>query len=398
MKNFIYYGTLLIGISSIIQWCTLPLSNTFIWWLISGIYIIACYKQKIRINIIPINLFIAYLFISAIYGAFYMATNYWDWKLLASNLLFTSLLLCTYYFSNPIQLSRTLQVWYKYGWIIFIFLIPFLASDAFGRYLIPYSFLAMFITIIKKKYYIILIGIAFLITYYWGYEDRSSTIKFVVSLCLGLSLIIWNIWKNISDKIFKILHCILILFPIVFSILGISGIFNILNIKEELNIEDTDKRTEYGGLTDTRTGLYVEEITSAIDHNYVLYGRSIARGYDSIMFGDAIDKAMGIKRGERPQCEVCILNIFNYMGIIGVLLYFLIFLSASYKAIYQSNNQYVKIIGLYVAFRWVYSFIHDGIEFNLNFLFIIISLSICYSPYFRKMSEKEFKLFINKSI
>ena len=99
MKNFIYYGTLLIGISSIIQWCTLPLSNTFIWWLISGIYIIACYKQKIRINIIPINLFIAYLFISAIYGEFYMATNYCDWKLLASNLLFTFIV------SNCVEIS-----------------------------------------------------------------------------------------------------------------------------------------------------------------------------------------------------------------------------------------------------------------------------------------------------
>lgn len=398
MKTFIQYSTLLIGISSIIQWCSLPLRNTFIWWLISSIYIICCCKKKEpNINIISINIFIVCLFISALYGALYMTINYWDWKLLASNLLFTSLLLCTYYFSNPIRLSETLKIWFKYGWIIFLFLIPFLESDAFGRYLIPYSFLAMFISIVKKKYYF-LIGIAFFITYYWGYEDRSSTIKFVMSLCLGLSLTIWNSWKKISNMIFRTLHIILIVFPILFSILGISGIFNILNIKEELNISDTDKRSEYGGLTDTRTGLYIEEITSAIDHNYVIQGRSIARGYDSIMFGEASDRAMGIKRGERQQSEVCILNIFNYMGLIGVILYFFIFLSASYKAIYHSNNQYVKIVGLYVAFRWVYSFIHDGIEFNLNFLFIIISLSICFSPYFRNMSPKEFKCFINKSV
>ena len=79
-------------------------------------------------------------------------------------------------------------------------------------------------------------------------------------------------------------------------------------------------------------------------------------------------------------------------------LYFFIFLQASYLAIYKSNNQYVKIVGVYITFRWMYAFIHDGIEFNLNFLFIVIGLAICYSPQFRHMTALEFKHFINNSI
>ena len=78
-------------------------------------------------------------------------------------------------------------------------------------------------------------------------------------------------------------------------------------------------------LADTRTFLYVEEISSAIKNKYVVQGRSIARGYDSMSFGKSIDKALGIQRGERQMSETSILNIFNYFGIIGVVSYFCIF-------------------------------------------------------------------------
>ncbi len=45
-----------------------------------------------------------------------------------------------------------------------------------------------------------------------------------------------------------------------------------------------DAGEEYSALVDTRTFLYAEEIQSAIKNNYIIIGRSIARGYDSLFF------------------------------------------------------------------------------------------------------------------
>lgn len=391
------YTILFIGISSILQWCTLPIGNTVIWWLIQSFIIYLFLKTKSKeIKIKSIQYFLGYLIFSAIYGAIFMAENYWDWKLLFANLLSISLIISVYSFMHPQVISSTLKIWYKYSWIILIFIFPFLKSDAYGRFLVPYAFLSIFISVINKKYWII-IFIAFIITYYFGYEDRSSTIKFIIYSLMGVSLAFWNQWKKISNSIFRLLHVLLLAIPFILLYLGLSQTFNIFNIKEELKIENkTDKQEEQ--LADTRTFLYVEEIQSAFKYNYVILGRSIARGYESEWFGEWADRTMGIKRGERQSCEVCVLNIFNYMGIIGVFLYFFIFLKASTLAIYKSNNKYVKMIGIYVAFRWMYAFIHDGIEFNLNFLFVIIGWAICFSPFFRKMNDSEFSNFIKSII
>ena len=85
--------------------------------------------------------------------------------------------------------------------------------------------------------------------------------------------------------------------PFIFFTLGVTNTFNIFKIEEELGLEDkytlaNSKGTEYSALIDTRTFLYAEEISSAINNNYVILGRSIARGYDSAAFGKGADKIM----------------------------------------------------------------------------------------------------------
>lgn len=191
--------------------------------------------------------------------------------------------------------------------------------------------------------------------------------------------------------------------PIIFFTLGITNTFNIFRIEEELGIEDKytltshENDNEYSALVDTRTFLYVEQITSAIKHDYVLLGHSIARGHESATFGST-SKSDSNGLGERASCEVSILNIFNYFGIIGVLIYFLIFLQASYKAIFCSNNSYLPIIGIYIAFRWTFSWIEDFSRFDLNYLFLWTMIGICYSRQYRQMNNQQFALWIKKII
>ena len=393
------YTILLISISSILPWCSLPISNTFLWWLLNSIILFAFfYLAPKHYSIFPIKIFLIYVGFSAIYGAIYMTENYWDWKLLVNNLMVFLLPIAVYIFSNANLLQKVLQFWLKYAWILLIILTPFLSSDAFGRFLVPYSFLSLFIFFVNRKNKIILI-IAYLVTITFGYASRSDVLKFTVCILIGGTLyfpIIRRFFYSFRRKILYLLW----LTPIMLFVLGITGVFNVFQIEKELGLEGKFELTsstsdnKYSALIDTRTFLYQEEIKSAIKHNYVIQGRSIARGYESYSFGKSIDKALNIQRGERQSCETSILNVFNYFGIIGVILYFIIFVTASYKGVTQSHNLFVPLIGIYVAFRWLFAWIEDFSRFDLNYLFLWTMIGICYSPQFRSMSNKDFYIWL----
>lgn len=398
-KRIFPYTILLISVSSVLSWCSLPIGNTFLWWLLQSFILFIFYKLKPKKYVIrPIKFFLIYLGLSAIYGAVFMTENYWDWKLLVSNLMVFSLPLAALVFSNPVYLPKFLKCWFKYAWIILILLMPFLGSDAYGRFLVPFTFLGLFLTHLNKKYVILTI-VAYLITITLGSASRSDMLKFSVCLILGVSMLFSFLWKN--KKVIWGIAISLIIAPIIFFILGVTGNFNIFNIEEELGLEDKyemkdSEGEEYSALTDTRTFLYVEELKSAINNNYIILGRSIARGYDSLFFGDSIDSAIGIKRGERQACETSILNVFNYFGIFGVIIYFAIFFRASFLAIHRSQNTFIPVLGVYVAFRWLFAWIEDFSKFDLNYLFLWIFIGICYSPVFRNMSNQDFKKWLNR--
>lgn len=401
LKRIFPYTILLISISSILHWCSLPIGNTFLWWLLQSFILFIFYKLKpIKHVVQPIKFFLIYLGFSALYGIIFMTENYWDWKLLVNNLMVFSLPLAALVFGNPMYLPQILKCWFRYAWIILILLMPFLASDAYGRFLVPFTFLGLFITHLNKRYVIFTI-IAYLITITLGSASRSDMLKFTVCLILGFSMLFPFLWRK--KRLISFIANILIISPIIFFILGVTGVFNIFKIEEELGLEGkyemkSSKGEEYSALTDTRTFLYLEELQSAINNNYILFGRSISRGYDSMSFGDSIDAATGIKRGERQSCETSILNVFNYFGIVGVIIYFFIFFRASFLAIHRSRNIFIPVMGVYIAFRWLFAWIEDFSRFDLNYLFLWIFIGICYSPIFRNMSNQDYKKWLYKII
>lgn len=366
------------------------------------IFILLRFKQKSQQkNISFIDLFLYYLIFSAIYGALWQTENYWDWKMLVNNLMIFSLPLAAYMVNDTLLLRNILRKWFSYAPVIFILLFPFLMSTAYGKYLVPYTFLALFLPALNKKY-ILLVLTAFLLIIIWAQDSRSDVLKFTVCIILGITLYISQNWKRFGF-ILKGTHILLLTAPFICFALAITGVFNILDIEEELNLQDKyliqakNTNETHSALADTRTLLYIEQIESAIKNDYIIQGRSIARGYDSHSFGQSLDEVTGASRGERNDCEASILNIFNFFGLIGVCLYFIIFATASYKAIYHSRNHYIPIIGVYIAFRWTFAWIEDFSRFDLNYLFLWIMIGMCYSPQYRMMTDFEIKQWI-KSI
>ena len=308
--------------------------------------------------------------------------------------------LAAYAFMKPSLLTTTMRSYLSISPWLLLLLSPFIASDAYGRFLVPYSFMALFFKGLNVRNKIFVLG-AFGVTLFFGSDSRSDVLKFTLCILLAVSFY----YKKVEMALFKSIKFARVAFliiPFVFFSLAATDTFNIFNIDEELGIDGKysmksgNGNEDISALTDTRTFLYVEEITSAVRNNYVIYGNSIARGYESAFFGSTIDLDLKTNRGERQSCEVSILNIFNYFGLVGCAIYYLIFSMASYNAIYKSKNRYVPIIGLYVAFRWTFGWIEDFSKFDLNYLFLWIMIGICFSPIFRNMTDSDFGLWVNK--
>lgn len=386
--NLLKYVFVLITISSITQWLSLPLGNTFLWWAIDALILGLFYLLKPKKYSIPsINVWFVLMVVNVLYG-FKMAEYYWDWKMMITNIFTFSLPLAAYVFYKPARLKIVLKAWISVIWIMFLVLAPFMESDAFGRLLIPFSFLAIFFPILDRKLKIFIL-LSVLITVIFGADSRSNVLKYLVCLLMGL-LVRFRVVMRIMRKCFPVIRVISFALPLVFLVLAATGTFNIFNIGEGTNMVQEAPDEAAGALDDTRTELFVDEFVSAYQHNYILYGRSMARGYDSMFFTDDMDSAThGTQNhyGERYACEVNILNVFNYFGVIGVLLYFWIFWQATSKALFHSRNVYVRAIGLVVLFRWIFGWVEDFSRFDLNMMFLWIMIGICYSPKWRMMTN-----------
>lgn len=392
-SKLLAYAILPISILSINQWLIIYIGNTVFWWIIEFIIILLFLKVKKTIKfekglLLTIILFEVWVLINFIRGFFYIE-NYWDTKRLISNTLVLLLPLAVFV-STPKKIAYTLRVWFKYALIIFIILLSIMIPEAYGKFLIPVSFLFLFFPKLPVKFKILSIA-CLLIVIAGGLDARSNIIKFITPLIFGLFY-----YFRKSPFIFKFTHSALLIAPFILLVLGLTGVFNVFKMDEYIGSDFQVNKNDGSGTTeltvDTRTFIYIEEITSAIKHNYVLLGRTQARGYESLKFGsgdDVIEKETG-GRGERHGSEVSILNIFNWLGLVGVVLYFLIFFRASYLAIYVSNNVFSKIIGLNITFRWLYAWIEDFSQFDLSNLFLWFMIGMSFSPIFRNMRNIEF--------
>ncbi|WP_218157905.1 hypothetical protein [Pustulibacterium marinum] len=391
--------------SSVEPWSLVPIGNTYLWYAVYALilYLLLLGKQFFnktkKKQVWIIRLFLLCVIISFVHGVL-IAEYYWDWKLLVRNLMVFSMPITIFAYSSPLLLKKTFSVWLKYGLLLFPFFLPIIDSEAYGRYLVPLSILLLFYPRFPLNWKMFAIAVIIFLVIS-APDSRSNVIKFIVPLSISMLLFV----KGRFLKIMAVIGSWLLLgLPFLCFVLAATGIFNPFDMSEYLaGVSDeaiiiNDEGNEQSLLNDTRTLLYVEEITSALNNDYWLFGRSMARGYDTVSFiefGNETQEETG--RNERPSSEVSVLNIFNYFGLVGVIIYFLVFLIASNSAITKSNNDYSKLVGLYVAFRWAYAWVEDFSRFDLNYFFLWIVIGISFSTAFRKMTNREFELWL-KSI
>ncbi|OIP47591.1 MAG: hypothetical protein AUK46_04860 [Flavobacteriaceae bacterium CG2_30_31_66] len=403
IKDIYFLFFVLITILSVNNWTSLPIGNTFFWWAVQILFFITVlvtkknfYNPLNKKNNFPIILFLFWMFICIVRGCF-VAENYWEWKNLVTTSFVLLLGLVVFVFENPILNQFLLNKWFKFILPLFFISILFTTGDAYGHYLAPILLLLLVFPLLTKKWKIIVVFLT-LFVIVMAQTARSNVIKFSVALFMGSLIYYFRFF--FSKKVFTILRLVFLLAPIVLFTLGILGIFNVFKMSEYIEgdykakVEVDGKISEESLTVDTRTGLYIEVLTSAVKNDYILLGRTPARGNDSLAFGEFLAVELNTGKSERFGNEVSILNVFTWTGVVGVVLYFFIFFRASYLAIHKSNNIFIKIIGLFVAFRWLYAWVEDFSRFDMSNIILWMLISMCFSIEFRNMTNFEFKLWV----
>lgn len=383
---------------SVSQWSeTVNMIHPVVWWFTEGVTLILAFKLREKnINYSQLYCYLLIVFAAAVHG-YFMAKCYWDWKLLVSNLMTFSLPLISLVMVDIRKAETILGIWYK--WIPVSIVILFMLGDEphfYGRLMMPYSLLFIFLPILNKRTRL-LCFFALAVVFIMARTDRSDTLRFTLAFLLGICC--YKKYYKHFKKIIKPLAIGLFVSPFILFGLAATGVFNILNIGEEMGWEykyDVEGGHSKELFSDDRTFLYEEEIVSSIRHNYWLLGRSLARGYDSVFFGKQIKGDLKWNRTERQSCETAILNIFNYMGIVGVIAFSCVIFSAVFKAVGQSNNKFIPVLGLYLAFRFFYSWLEEFQRFDTNYVLFWIIVGICYSPQFRSLSDQQLKYVIRR--
>jgi hypothetical protein len=382
---------LFLSIISINPWSSLPIgNNTIITYFLYLATIIVAVKiiTKDRFELpFVIKIYLIWAIIGIFRGVF-IAENYYEWKQLFEKSCALLLPLFIPLFMNPFILQRTLTYWVKYALKLFIVLGFFINLASYGFYLPPLVIFGIFYPTLNRKWKIITISLIVLVIFADPYEARSSVIKFSIVILIILS---YYFKPLLTKPILRGLGKVIVIMPIIFLFLGLTGEFNVFNFKSYVAIENKD-----ADLSDTRSFIYEEQIASALNNNYVIWGRTPARGFDSI-FGERINEEIkkagntngAILKNERQSCEVLFLNVFNYLGLIGVILYSLIYLVGGFLVLYKSNNLYIKMIGLYTLFRFTYGWVEDFNRFDIQSISLMMMIAMCYSNQFRQMTNKD---------
>ena len=358
-----------------------------------------CYKKgglHHRLSFMSTTLVLLLMLVGMFRGIF-AVDGYWGYKGWMNCVLSALSFVLIFPLGNPTIAAKILQYWNRYIIPVFVlFGLWAMNKDAYP-FQIPfiYYFYILFFPIVisnPKARWLIIIGTVCTLV---ALENRSAIIKTLLAITLCATLYLPHFLQKVSH-IF--IHFLLYLIPIVLLVLGLTGTFNIFQdlsdeeqteITRSNDVDEEEQNEPAQDLTaDTRTFLYIEVIASAIEGDYVLFGNSIGRGNKSTLIWTDIEDL----ESERLMNEAHMLNIFTWTGILGIILYTIMYLQSSCLGLFYSKNRFVPLIACAVAFHWAMMWLEECPSFNPMDYALFLLLGVCFSPRFRRMSDMEFRL------
>lgn len=378
--------------------------ETFIYWLFSFASLYYVFRAAPKTSTFfegfdkgLLIVYLAYLAICVARGV-WIAQGYWQWKALISST--TTLLLpsLTFAFVHPDLVKRTFGPWFKWMTVLFFLLFVWMVhATAWHFCLMPFFVFGILLPWVPKVWrwpFLVIVGASLFI----DLSARSQVIKAALMFLLAGG---FAFRKYISIGWLKAGMWVCFLVPVVFLYLGLSGTYNIFAENMEKNegkviserVVDGELKEE-DAATDTRSFIYEEVVTSALRHNYVIFGRTPARGNDSEAFGRHTAEELGTGLYERGKNELCFPNVFTWLGLVGMLLYILFYLRSAWLAIYRSNSRAMKFVGIFIAFHFSYGWVEDLNQFDIANFAIWAFISMGLSRAFRSLTDEQLQAWL----
>jgi hypothetical protein len=188
---------------------------------------------------------------------------------------------------------------------------------------------------------------------------------------------------KVNKKLINAIVFLTLITPFYLLYLGVNG----KDVFKMVLGEDKEQGYRQENLrSDTRTFLYVDVFQDLKINKAYVFGKGINAGYASDDF----------ETFNRLAVEVGFLQILLKSGIIGFLLYISLIISAIFKALNNSENFFLKYLGLLLCGYVLMFFLENIIAFNLFNVIVWCVVGMCHSKELRSLNDKEIKdLFMN---
>ena len=186
----------------------------------------------------------------------------------------------------------------------------------------------------------------------------------------------------------EVAFAILLVSPLVFSYLGYRGIFNVFDMQSYVHNSSINE----DDLVDTRTFLYsLVQDKLEMTHS-VIGGVGLAVSYwDDFNAGSNMKE---IENLGRTSSESGLLNMYFWGGLIGTFLYSMLYWMAAYYGLFKSRNDICKLIGLFIIFRWVISFVDEPNTWVCSNIMMYFFMGICLNKEVRNLDDKIIKNYL----
>ena len=245
---------------------------------------------------------------------------------------------------------------------------------------------------IKRKYYIlILVAALFIITF--DLNRRSIMLGYLIPTMILLGYLFLQ--KYIFQKIFYYLG---VLLPLICLLLFYTKTFNIFQYLEESNKEVVLQKD--GGrpvFTDSRTGIY-EDVTRDVLKAKEWWKPYIGLGSNGKTKVEANGASSFGFEGLRSTQESGMLNFIQHGGLLGLIAYGLLITVSAYLSMFKSRNDFMRMLGLFLVFKFAYSFIEDELDFSGHVIAQFLWIGMGYNKSFRNMTDNKMKLYIRRGL
>jgi hypothetical protein len=267
--------------------------------------------------------------------------------------------------------------------------------------LVTFVFSLPFITYFELQFFL-MIPVFYIIVTFPLQTPRDRILTFIISasvvatsmtnragiLRIAISYMIVIIYylvleMKVSRKLINAIVFLALITPFYLLYLGLSGkdVFKMV-----LGENKAQGSMQENLRSDTRTFLYVDVFRDMNINKAFVFGKGINGGYASEDF----------ETFSRLAVEVGFLQILLKSGIIGFLLYISLIISAIFKVLNNSNNYFMKYLGLLLCGYVLMFFIENIIGFTLFNVVIWCVIGMCHSKELRALNDKEIKdLFMN---